>query len=379
MRILLLFLGLSLFVSVNSQNLITPTVLTTLPEELNETSGLLNLDGDIWTHTDNGGETELYQLNISNGNIIRTVEIHEVNNVDWEDIASDDDYVYIGDFGNNDGSRTNLKVCRISRSDLASSNDVDAEKINFSYSDQSSFEPSFHNTNFDCEALVSYEDKLYLFTKNWINNQTNLYELSKEPGDHVAEYLTSFNVNCLITGADIIPSLNTLLLTGYNESGGTYTWVFSNFTGTNFFGGMNTKLIWTMLTQVEGICYISNSQAYASSETFSGELAPTLFSLNLTGYMTQVETPLNPKIVIYTSGDKIIVRNESGNPLQGTVRVLNLEGQVLAERKTSGEDLLTIHSPVSQWDHYHSLSGWEYCLRQEVNDPLRIFFKTNHA
>jgi hypothetical protein len=346
MRILFIVLGLCWFAVAKSQNLITPTVITTLPAELNETSGLLNLNGDIWTHTDNGGETEVYQINTANGNIIRTVEIHEVNNVDWEDIASDDDYIYIGDFGNNDGSRTNLKVCRISRSDLASSNDVDAEKINFTYSDQISFEPSYHYTNFDCEALISYDDKLYLFTKNWINNQTNVYELSNEPGDHVAEFLGSFNVNCLITGAEMIASLNTLLLTGYNESGGTYTWVFNNFSGTDFFGGINTKLIWTMLTQVEGICYMGNSQAYASSEKFAGELDPTLFSINLTAYMTQVETPLNPQVSIYTENNKIVIRTENGQSLQGIVQVLNMNGQVLAERNAGG-DLITIHPPVS--------------------------------
>ncbi len=153
--ILVAFL-LIFFQPLKSQNFITPSVVTTLSSTLNETSGLVNLNGEIWTHNDNGGETELYLINLNDGSIIRTVIVHEANNVDWEDIAADETYIYIGDFGNNDGSRTNLKIYRISRSDMASSNDVDAEKIHFSYSDQSSFEPNYHYTNFDCEALTLF-------------------------------------------------------------------------------------------------------------------------------------------------------------------------------------------------------------------------------
>jgi hypothetical protein len=333
---------MGLLLSVKSQNFITPSILTTLPSELNETSGLINLDGEIWTHTDNGGETELYQINLMNGNIIRTVEVHNANNVDWEDIACDENYVFIGDFGNNDGSRTNLRVYRVSRADLASSNDVDAEKIHYSYSDQTSFEPSYHDTNFDCEALTCSQDKLYLFTKNWIDYQTKVYELSKEPGTHVAEYLASFNVNCLITGAELIPTLNTLLLIGYNESGGSYTWLFNGFSGDDFFSGINTKLIWTMLTQVEGICYAGNNQAYASSEKFAGTLDPTVYSLDLTGYMTQIESAAEPQIQIYNYDNSLIMTAENGKTLTGNLQFLTPEGHLLIEKNIRDEKRIII-------------------------------------
>ncbi len=342
MRILLIIISLGLIVSVKTQNFITPTIITTLPAVLDETSGLVNLDGEIWTHTDNGGGSELYQINLTNGNIIRTVEVHDANNVDWEDIACDELYVYIGDFGNNDGSRTNLKVYRVSRADIASSNDVDAEKIHFSYSDQTSFEPNYHNTNFDCEALTCHQDKLYLFTKNWIDNQTKVYELSNEPGTHIAEYLASFDVNCLITGAEMIPSLNTLLLTGYNESGGTYTWIFNNFSGADFFGGSNTKLIWYTLTQVEGICYAGSTEAYASSEKFEGVLDPTLYSLDLSNYMTQIETTANPQILVFTDHSNIVVVAENGKSLKGNLQILTMDGHLVANRKVRNESVINI-------------------------------------
>jgi hypothetical protein len=342
MRVLFILLCLGLFNHALSQNFITPSVVTTLITELNETSGLVNLNGEIWTHNDNGGLPELYQINLTDGSILRTVNILDANNKDWEDIACDETYVYIGDFGNNDGSRTNLRIYRVSRSDIVSSNEVNAEKIQFSYSDQTSFEPSYHNTNFDCEALISFQDKLYLFTKNWIDNKTKVYELSKNPGTHIAQYLATFDVNCLITGAEIIPSINTLLLSGYNQSGGTYTWIFNNFSGANFFGGNNTKLIWTMLTQVEGICYVGSNQAYASSEKYAGTLDATLYSLDLSGYMTQVDVAVNQQIQIFVDHSNIVIVAKEGQNLTGTLQILTLDGQVVAHQKIRNESVTKI-------------------------------------
>ena len=59
----------------------------------------------------------LYELNVTNGNVSRTVTIQNAANVDWEDICTDDDYIYIGDFGNNSGNRTNLRIYKVLKSD----------------------------------------------------------------------------------------------------------------------------------------------------------------------------------------------------------------------------------------------------------------------
>lgn len=331
MKILLIISILWLFISVKSQNFITPQVLTTLPSDLNENSGLVNLDGEIWTHIDNGGKDELYRIDKENGKILRTVKVHNANNVDWEDIASDENYVYIGDIGNNDGSRTNLRVYRISREQLFSSNDVDAEKIEFIYSDQFSFEPNYHNTNFDCEALSCLNSKLYLFTKNWIDKQTSVYELTIEPGISVAQKISTFNIGCLVTGAEIIPHLNTLLLVGYNESGGTYTWVFTSFSGNDFFGGDQTKLIWTSLTQAEGICYAGDLAAYAATEKYAGELDPTLYFIDLSEYMIREEQIVHPEIILRVFDGTLIIETFNGNIYTGVIKFFSVGGMELRD------------------------------------------------
>ena len=188
----------------------------------------------------------------------------------------DDDYVYIGDVGNNDGSRTNLRIYRISRSDIADNDEVAAGKINFYYSDQTSFEPEYHNTNFDCEAIIHYQGQLYLFTKNWVDLKTNCYVLPKTTGNHEAMLLSEYNVSCLISGATMIPAKDALSLIGYNSSGVSYTWLFDGFGEDDFFAGESTKLVWTLLSQIEGVCDAGQTDLYISSEAFSGILDPSL-------------------------------------------------------------------------------------------------------
>jgi len=342
MKFFLLIINIGFFISAFTQNFITPTIITTLSSDLNENSGLINLNGEIWTHTDNGGKTELYLIDISDGSIIRTVDVKDANNEDWEDITFDETYVYIGDFGNNDGSRTNLKVYRIKRQDLASSNEVEAKKIEFSYSDQTSFEPSYHNTNFDCEAMVSTGNKLFLFTKNWVDNQTNVYQLPNEPGEYTAEYLFSFDVNCLISGAEWHPSLNNLYLIGYNQNGGSYTWVFRDFSGTDFFSGNSVKLIWTSLTQIEGICMADASGIYVSSEKFGGELDPTLYYLNLSNYLNIENEGLPSGITVTSDKHRILVQTNDNSILIGEIHVRDLYGKIVYKSYIREENYLEI-------------------------------------
>ena len=89
-----------------------------LSEKLNEISGLELLnDTTLIAFNDGGNKSELYLLNLE-GEILRTVNILDTKNRDWEDIAIDDEYVYLGDIGNNNNDRENLVVLRIKISDI---------------------------------------------------------------------------------------------------------------------------------------------------------------------------------------------------------------------------------------------------------------------
>lgn len=190
--------------------------MTSLSSVIEETSGLIFLNGKPITHNDSGGEAALYEFDTINGSIIRTVYVNNAINIDWEDICCDSTHIFIGDFGNNNGKRQDLKIYKVAISDyINTQNDsVDAEIISFSYADQTDFS-SNSNTNFDAEALICYHDTLLIFTKNWGNNRTNIYPLPKDTGTYSLQRTDSLNVNGLITGGTFNYLSGMIFLSGY--------------------------------------------------------------------------------------------------------------------------------------------------------------------
>ncbi|MGC1631803.1 MAG: T9SS C-terminal target domain-containing protein [Gelidibacter sp.] len=251
---------------------------------LDESSGLLFYNDKIITHNDSGGKAELYEIHPTTGLITRTVEISNATNVDWEDIAQDASYIYIGDIGNNAGNRTDLKIYKISKEDY-NTNDgrVQAAIIGFSYADQLDFTSRSNMTNWDAEGLISYGDKLLVFTKNWTDNQTNVYAIPKTSGTHSAVLVSSFNTNGLLTGADSSPDESVIYLAGYSTSEAPFIYTIHDIPQNSldiFSGNISEKIadILTIGHQVEGIALFeispTNHRLYLSNEKFSASLGP---------------------------------------------------------------------------------------------------------
>ena len=126
---------------------ISPVSSYTLSSTLAETSGLIRWDNLIWTHNDSD-DINLYGLDSLNGNIVQTQALTGTQNTDWEEISQDEDYLYIGDFGNNsNGNRTDLKILRISKSSFSAGTPV-TDTISFSYADQVNFNPTGGNITY---------------------------------------------------------------------------------------------------------------------------------------------------------------------------------------------------------------------------------------
>jgi hypothetical protein len=271
------------FLSVKAQQV---DLLTSLSADIHETSGLLFLNQRIITHNDSGGEPALYEIDSVSGNVIRKVILENASNVDWEDVTADDDYIYIGDFGNNAGSRTNLKVYRLSQNDFFNTpNDtVIVDTINFSYADQVDFTPTTYSTNFDAEALIAFNDSLYIFTKNWGNNKTHIYSIPKTPGTYQVERIDSIDTQGLVTGAENVSMNNSVILCGY---AGLDPFVFEikSIAGNQFSIGISTRNTLILPSgyspQIEGITKINETQFYVSSEEFINGAPPGLFKLTM--------------------------------------------------------------------------------------------------
>jgi hypothetical protein len=195
-----------------------------LPQELTENSGLIEMDDDVYVGLNDGGDgPNLYIFSLKRRSATRIVKINHAKNVDWEDLTMDDDYVYIGDTGNNSGDRKDLVIYRVKKDDLRKKASADAEKITFAYNTQTKFSASSKN-NFDCEAMVCVGDSLYLFSKNRGNKKTDLYSLPKVPGDYKAIHAGQFEANGLITSAAYrkTATKSELVLIGYDNNGKSY-------------------------------------------------------------------------------------------------------------------------------------------------------------
>ena len=247
-----------------------PTLKSELPKEVSETSGIFFHNGRLWTHNDSGGKPILYGIDTTSFKITQRVTLANVKNKDWEDICSDGENVYIGDFGNNRGNRKDLKIFILPISSIPDSGDatLKVDSINFSFGDQTEFDKrKVHD--FDCEAMFATENNLYLFSKGWSSGTTRLYRLSKKPGKQVAEVVNGFDSQGLITGADYDRENHILVLVGYVKTiWKPFMYLVFDFeeNGTRL---SHRRFEMPQLTgaQTEGICFFDDGRCYVTSET----------------------------------------------------------------------------------------------------------------
>lgn len=251
-----------------------------LPTTTEENSGLLFLNGKIITHNDSGDGAKLYELDSISGTLSRTITITGATNVDWEDITEDATHIYVGDIGNNNGNRQNLKIYKILKSDYLTSTSVTAQVINFSYADQTTFTSQPTNTNFDAEGIVIYQNSILIFSKNWANLETNVYKIPTTAGTHIANKVSTANVQGLITGA--VYNDDSFFLTGYSTTLDPFlVYIGSSRTpGDDIFNAGFLKIPLTSLgvgSQIEAITNIgSTGNYYISTEKFTRTFLGTL-------------------------------------------------------------------------------------------------------
>jgi hypothetical protein len=271
-----------------------PTYITNLESTLNESSALIIVNNDFWTLNDSENLNAIYQINASNGAVMRTVTIKNAVNTDWESIAQSDTHLFIGDFGNNSGTRKNLRILKVSKTDLANTTDdtVTAEIIDFTYSDQTTFTSAPNATNFDGEALIFAHDSLHIFSKNWANLKTKHYQLTANAGSTIATLQEEFDVAGLITDASISPETGNIVLIGYKNGPlySCFSWLLSDYQRSNFFSG-NKRLIELgsslNLGQTEGISLKNDNTGFFTSELVSNSyltIPPKLYSFNFNNF-----------------------------------------------------------------------------------------------
>jgi hypothetical protein len=260
----------------------TPKIIGKIKSaDITESSGLATSrcqENVLWTHNDSGDDAYIFALNF-NGENLGTWRIANVENIDWEDIASFKDksgkcFIYIGEIGDNKLRRREHAVFRVAEpgvSDATKSSSkknslmIDAfEVVRFVY-------PDFDQ---DAETLM-VEPKsgdIYVVTKR-VSGPSGVYRIKQNFASieiQRAEKVTELSVpaipNGFVTGGDISPDGQRMVICDYAQA---YEWSLpDNVTQFDEIWKQEpTRIDLGKRSGGESVCYSANgSSIFASSE-----------------------------------------------------------------------------------------------------------------
>lgn len=277
-----IFLIFSILLFHSCQNFGQLTLVTDLPKSLKEVSGVETVknSNQIWIINDGGNKSKLYKVS-AKGKIKSGLFIKSKNH-DWEDLTSDEKgNIYIGDFGNNENRRKDLRILKINKKRLKKKS-AKVDKIEFEFENQKKFPPKNSKKYFDCEAFFYFENHLYLFTKSRVHldyGKTFLYKIPAKKGMHKAKLIGEFDncsdMKCWITSADISADGKKVALLSQKN-----ILIFTDFKEDGFLSGNVRKIELEHRTQKEGICFKDNNTILITDEKSHGE-GGNLYKLSL--------------------------------------------------------------------------------------------------
>jgi uncharacterized protein YjiK len=179
-----------------------------------ESSGLApaNSGQSYFSFGDDGNSPTLYEIS-GTGQLVRTLQV-PATNTDWESLSRDGrGNYYIGDCGNNESTRRDLKIYKF-RPDAPTS----VGTIAFTYPDQNEFPPKKKQRNFDCEASLWHDGQVWLFTKDRGQDRASkVYTVPDQPGTYTAKAVTSLAIPGQVTDAALRADGHRLVLLGRGE------------------------------------------------------------------------------------------------------------------------------------------------------------------
>jgi hypothetical protein len=256
---------------------------TKLSLELSEISGIeLWRDSILVAINDGGNLPEVYFLDFS-GNIIHKAHLKGARNMDWEDLAiSDQDTLYIGDFGNNLGNRIDRAIYKINLADAWKSDTITSLRMSISFEGQPYQKEKIKNHPYDCEALCFFKDTLWMISKNRIakkgtadikKRQPILYAADAKIGgkaimiDTIPFTKIRSGYKDQVTGADIING--KLYFLTYD---GLYQFVCEKSL-------LKQEINFKSLTQKEAIVFLNQKSCFIAAERFRWLGGPYLYKV----------------------------------------------------------------------------------------------------
>ncbi|MBD8018097.1 hypothetical protein [Kaistella pullorum] len=248
-------------------------------DTLKENSGLSFFNGKLYTINDGGNSSEIFEIDPKYAKIKSSFQT-SVKNVDWEAIASDSVSLYVGDVGNNAGTRKDLKIYKFAADSLRTSG-YQPKIISYYYPEQTDFTRRIINNDYDAEAMIFLNGKIHIFTKEWASRATSHYIIDPTlKFSQPAQKTESYNTGFVVTDAEYYEG--KLYLIGYTKSTEVYLMVFEETQPGMFFGGPVRKYYLgssVTLGQIEGIA-ADDHGLYISGEEFRhpmGKVKPRLY------------------------------------------------------------------------------------------------------
>tara|TARA_R110001632_G_scaffold104139_1_gene213030 strand:+ start:6511 stop:7380 length:870 start_codon:yes stop_codon:yes gene_type:complete len=261
--------------------------LFVIPDMLYENSGMERVSNsdNIYIINDSGNGNKIYAIDPENGSIRQEIIIENARNRDWEDLASRDSDLFIGDFGNNGNHRDDLTIYWVSNIDSLKGVKVSAfaKAISFTLEDQVKFPPKKKDRNFDIEAFIAKGDYFYLFTRNRSSNfdgTTKCYRLPIAEGSHTATLIGSFiscgdSDDCQITGAALDDATGKIALLSHNK-----VWIIKDYPEDDFFKGSIQKIKLGHDSQKESLFFQTSTTLIIGEESRKKD-GGNIYCLNL--------------------------------------------------------------------------------------------------
>lgn len=251
--------------------------------DLEEASGLVNSRSNsfyFWSHNDSGGSPTLYLFTREGTDSMR-VDLSGAVNIDWEELAmgpgpiDNVNYLYVGDFGDNNAIRNSYTIYRTPEPDL---NVVDLpSNMSLAQNEYESISFMYEDGPRDAEAFFvepSTKD-IYIISKR--EPSVILYKIAfpqstKETNTAERVMVLPFTY---ITAADISPSGNEILIKNYMN---IYHWQKNgNETIQEILSKQPSRLRYNPEPQGEAIAWETDESSYYSISESNGSDPVVLF------------------------------------------------------------------------------------------------------
>jgi len=179
--------------------------------------------GVLWIHNDGGNPNHIYAINEA-GKTLATFALSGATNQDWEDIAigpgpvSGQDYLYIGDIGNNSLSRSSVVVYRVAEPFVDPNKAPETAGTNvITLNGVAALPMTYPSGRFNAAALMvdPLTTDIYVVKKELVNNRAEIYVRPAPQTAGVSkslQFVTSVPSVDPVTAADISPAGDQILL-----------------------------------------------------------------------------------------------------------------------------------------------------------------------